>query len=110
MTEEEWVAAESVVTLRHWIEKQRKKSLRKLRLFSSACCRRLWDRLPDERSRAAIEAAEKYADGEIDKKALGRARSAAMSAARKAPEPPHCTGMKWTAEDAAQVLANLSVH
>jgi hypothetical protein len=110
VTESEWLLVESVVPLRAWIEKHRKKSLRKMRLFSGACCRRLWDHLPDERSRDAIEAAEKYADGEIDKKALGRARVAAMCAARKAPTPQHGTGPMWTAADAAQILANLPVR
>ncbi len=117
MTEAEWVSTESVVTLRHWLEKHRKKSLRKLRLFGCACCRRLWDHLPDARSRDAIEAAEKYADGEIDKKALARARRAATSAARAAPEPPHGpglnwndSGLNWAPEDAAQVLVNLSAY
>ena len=88
MTEKKW-AVESVVMLRDWIGQHRKKSLRKLRLFGCACGRRLWDHLPDGRSRNAIEAAEKYADGEIDKKALSRARIAATSAVRnpRAAEP-----------------------
>jgi hypothetical protein len=51
--------------LKIWLGRQRRErpSERKLRLFSSACCRRVWPLLRDERSQQAIEIAELAAAG-----------------------------------------------
>src|SRR5205823_1504005 len=38
-------------------------STRKARLFLCACCRRVWDWLGTDANRAAVEAAERVADG-----------------------------------------------
>ena len=60
-------------------------STRKLRWFGCGCCRRVWQHLEDSRSRAAIEAAERYADGEVAKDILSAAHSGADRAARQGP-------------------------
>jgi hypothetical protein len=48
---------------------------RKLHLLTAAFLRRVWDRLPSESTRTAVEATERYADGRITAKELGRLRS-----------------------------------
>jgi hypothetical protein len=56
---------------------------RKLRLFAVAACRRLWHRFGDARSRAAVEAAERYADGLIDRAELEEAGARAWEASEE---------------------------
>jgi hypothetical protein len=53
---------------------------RRLRLYACACCRRIEDLMSDDRSRAAVEVAERDADGRADRTEVAAARQGAMRA------------------------------
>jgi hypothetical protein len=55
-------------------------SRRALGLFGVACCRAVWHLLTDERSRRAIEVAERYAEGQASSDELVEARGWAYEA------------------------------
>ena len=54
-----------------------------LRLLACKCVREVWHLLTDERSRRAVEVAEKYAVGEATDEELAAASDAAWAAARE---------------------------
>ncbi|MGL4555077.1 MAG: hypothetical protein ACRC33_28260 [Gemmataceae bacterium] len=83
MTEEDWLRGDNPAGMVSFL-RRRKSSDRKLRLFGCACCRRVWDRLPGEASRDAVEAAERFADGQAGRKDL----VAALRACREAAHDP----------------------
>lgn len=73
---------------------------RQLQCFACACCRRLWELLPDARSRTAIEVFENYTVGRANRKELRRAASAAAAAAQEADAPRLATGPRLAAAQA----------
>lgn len=78
MTQAEWLAATDPAKMLEFLWTS--PGNRKLRLFGSACCRLVWDRLTFIESRNAVEAVEQFADGEIDSDQLTAARTLHRSA------------------------------
>lgn len=85
MTEREWLESGDVAPLIHHIE--RCGSKRKLRLFALACCRSIAHLLIDKRSRVAVTALERFADGRCDLAVLARCHLRARAACRKIERP-----------------------
>src|SRR4051812_17679097 len=82
MREWEWLACTDPDALLEFLRTAGKATDRKLRLFTCACLRRIRHLLPDERSRTAIEVAERFADGQVTRENLETAFKAALAAAR----------------------------
>ena len=81
MTKQEWLACTDPQKM---LEALRgKSSERKVRLFACACCRHIWQLLRDRDCRAAVEQAERYADGQASKRGLTPVRVAAREAVRR---------------------------
>jgi hypothetical protein len=79
MDEREWLTCTDPEPLLQYL--QGKASDRKLRLFAVACCWRRRDILTDAPSRAAVEAAERFADGlasRAELRRLGRPRNVGL--------------------------------
>jgi hypothetical protein len=77
-----------------------------LRLFSCWCARQVWNLLTDERSRHAVEVAERYAEGKATKAELAAARAAARDAAGAAIDAAGAAwAATWDAGDAAWAAA-----
>jgi hypothetical protein len=68
MDEEEWRSCADPCKMLAYLEDRA--SERKLRLFSCACCRRVWHLLETDNLRASVEALERFGDGEIDEESF----------------------------------------
>jgi hypothetical protein len=79
VTEQEWLESTNRIEMLNAVYLRASK--RKLRLFDCACVRRVWGLLHDERTRAAVEDGEWYADGLASAKERARAWEAASEAA-----------------------------
>src|SRR4051812_8775770 len=84
MTEAEWLACTDAGSMLRFLRARelmlRRRPGRVMRLFACACCRRIWDLLTDNRSRLAVEVAERHADGRASKRELAEAAQGANDA------------------------------
>jgi hypothetical protein len=92
-------------------------SPRKLGLYACACCRRIWHLLADERSRKAIEVAERFADGEAGKLErneadleAGEAANDASSSRSTATSAVCCAVSDFAAADAWESVKEAGAH
>jgi hypothetical protein len=80
MTEAEWLAFEDASDMLRSLRERFQVSDRKQRLVSVACCRHIWELIPDMRSRRAGEVAEAFAEGSAPEGELAEAYRAAQEA------------------------------
>ena len=78
MTEADWLAASDPTPMLVFVRD--KASDRKLRLFGCGCSRQAWSLQVSQATRAAVDAAEAFADGLLDAASLRAAREAAGGA------------------------------
>jgi hypothetical protein len=76
MTEAEWRTSKDPAPLLTYL--QAHVSERKIRLLACACCRGIWEHLPD-RSRQGVEVAERFVDGLASPKDLAKAHGNAVT-------------------------------
>ena len=84
--EEVWAECPRADWMFWMMEKFQRGSRRGLRLFVCGCARRWWAFMPDARSQRAVEAAERYARGEVTLGAIEFLREGAVKATQEAAE------------------------
>jgi hypothetical protein len=103
MSEAEWQAGTDLRSMLRQLPaltgQQHRPWRRKLRLFAVACCRRSPFWLADARMRAAVEAAERYADGLATPEDLDAAYTPAHLAQLTGSVVAHRGASSWVAEE-----------
>ena len=79
MTESEWLVCDDANPMFHCLSKATRLTERKVRLFAVACCRRIAYWFTDPALGAALDVAERYADGLASEAELTAADQAALA-------------------------------
>src|SRR5215510_11370184 len=83
MNEAEWLACQYPTDMLRFIKQhrgmRRRKKQRKQRLFSVACCRRIWPLIVNDQSRCCIEVVERFADDQATSEELQAAEAEASA-------------------------------
>jgi hypothetical protein len=66
VTESDWATSTDPLAMLSLLRHAGPATDRKYRLFACGCCRRVWDRFPDENNRALVAAVEDHPDGTFD--------------------------------------------
>jgi hypothetical protein len=107
MDEKEWLSCGDGFRMVRWLRKQRslhgREAQRKARLVAGAACRRIWGLIEHPTLRAAVEAAEHFADGRMGEEGLAEVFD--ESARTWVPRLVHVREQTASAEEAALVTA-----
>jgi hypothetical protein len=108
MDERHWLAATDPRPMLDFLEG--KASAQKFRLFAAACCRRVWHLLDRPALRAAVEAAERFADGQVADSELAAAWEAAFRGRQHdgLSDDPLANARFWATDAAAQAACDLN--
>lgn len=85
-TEADWLSCPAPASLLDFLNQRDAASRRKFFLFGAACVRRVWRHLTHPASRAAVEAAEAFADGRLSETELLAAHEAAEACWQTLPQ------------------------
>jgi hypothetical protein len=105
ITEADWLSCTESTTMLEWLRPHA--SERNLRLFTVACCRRIWPHIADERSRRAVELAEIDFDGPLghDERFVAAGAAADALAEAFAKLDNRCNGHQYHAAWAAALCS-----
>jgi hypothetical protein len=103
MNEGEWLTSTDLGAMLDFVNGTGRASERKLRLFASACCRRIATHFEDSRSLRLVEVAERFADGVASPEEL----ESAFEDAADAQEEVHLSGGGAVEQGAAEAVLGL---